>query len=76
MPPRLRLELRLLLRGWVAPLGVALIVVTGVITIAHGHRVIAVQNETLARSPALQADEHRAILGPQPADALAGDQSY
>lgn len=70
------LELKLLLRGWTAVLGVALIVAAGLFAIAHGRTVIARQEAAIARSPALQAEEQRAILDPQPRGAPAGDQLY
>lgn len=71
-----RLELALLLRGWTALLGVAVIAVMGLVAIAHGRAVVARQTAVIAHSAALQAEEQAAILGPQPADALAGDQLY
>jgi ABC-2 type transport system permease protein len=71
-----RLELTLLLRGWTAPLGVIVIAGIGLLAIAHGREIIDRQAAVIANSPVLQAEEHRAILDPQPADALAGDQLY
>lgn len=72
----LALELRLLLRGWTVPLGLAAILAAGLIGLAHGRTVITRQQATIAASPALQEEEHRAILSPQPSTSLAGDQLY
>ncbi len=71
-----RLELMMLMRGWTAAIGIVVTSVMGLLAIAHGSTVIERQQSVLANSPALQAEEHRAILDPQPADALAGDQLY
>jgi ABC-2 type transport system permease protein len=71
-----RLEWSLLVRGWTAALGVSVIAVMGLLAIVHGREIVDRQAAVIANSPALQAEEHRAILDPQPADALAGDQLY
>lgn len=71
-----RLELALLLRGWVAVAGVSIITMAGWLALTHARELIARQSAAIAESPILQAEEHQAILDPQPADALAGDQLY
>lgn len=72
---RLALEWLLLRRQRVVWLGVPLLVVAGLVSVAHGAGVIARQRGVLAAAPARQAAEHAAILGPQQ-QAVAGDQLY
>jgi len=73
---RWRLELRLLLRGGPVPAGLAILVVAGVLAIAHGRTVIGRQLDTLERRADAQATEHRRVFDPLPASANAGDQLY
>ena len=76
MSTLLRLELRQLLHGWAVPTGLALTLLAGLSGVLLGETVMARQTAALAESPALQAEQHRAILDPLPPDALAGDQLY
>lgn len=70
------LELKLLLRGMAVPLGVGMLFVAGVCALAYGRTVIERQRAATAESPARQAEEHRRVLSPLPATAMAGDQLY
>jgi len=72
----LRIELILLLRGRAVAMGTLLLLVAGVFALFHGRTVIARQQAAIAASPALQEEEHRAILSPLPANTGAGDQLY
>ena len=72
----LRIELILLLRGRAVVMGTLLLLLAGVFALFHGRTVIARQQAAIAASPALQDEEHRAILSPLPPTAEAGDQLY
>lgn len=71
-----RLELRQILHGWAVPAGLLLTLLAGVAAVLHGETVIARQAAAIAESPALQTEQHRAILDPLPPTANAGDQLY
>lgn len=71
-----RLEAAQLLRNRAVVIGVAVLLATGIAALQHGSGVIARQREALAHSPALQQEQHRAILDVQPPSAVAGDQAY
>jgi ABC-2 type transport system permease protein len=48
----------------------------GLFGLLHGHTVIERQQATLAAAPALESEQHRAVLGHVPPSAPAGDQLY
>jgi ABC-2 type transport system permease protein len=70
------LELRLLLRARAVTAGSLILLVAGVLAIAHGHVVIGRQMSALESRSRLQAAEHQRILDPLPPTANAGDQLY
>jgi len=72
----IRLELTLLWRSSGAVLGLLALLGSGIAAIWHGQSVIERQRASLAASPARQADEHRRVLAPLPADANAPDQLF
>jgi ABC-2 type transport system permease protein len=71
-----RLELRGLLRSRVVRVALAFSLIAGGLAVAHGRGVIERQREALREGPALQAEQHRAVLELKPPTALAGDQLY
>lgn len=71
-----QLEWLLLVRQRALAVGLAIVLVAGLVGLGHGRRVIERQREALASSPAIQAEEHARILGPLDASATAGDQLY
>jgi ABC-2 type transport system permease protein len=68
--------MRLLLRARAATAGALILLVAGVLAIAHGHVVIGRQMNALESRPRLQAAEHQRIFRPLPPTANAGDQLY
>jgi ABC-2 type transport system permease protein len=75
-PTIVRLELRQLLRAPAVIGGVALLCGASCAALYHGSTVIARQQVAIAASPALEREQHRAILHLLPKDANAGDQLY
>lgn len=71
-----RLELRGLLRSRVVRLALLASLVAGGVAVAHGRGVIERQRQTLREGPALQAEQHEAVLELKPPTAPAGDQLY
>jgi ABC-2 type transport system permease protein len=71
-----RLELRQLGRSPSLVAGVVLLCGASLFAAHHGRTVIDRQRAALARSPSLQADQHRSILSTAPAEANGGDQLY
>jgi ABC-2 type transport system permease protein len=76
MSPLLRLEVRRVLRSRVLVAALLLWVAAAAAAVVNGQRVIARQERVLVESPALQREQHAAILKTQPATALGGDQLY
>ena len=71
-----RLELRRILRSRVLVAALLLWVASAAAAVVNGERIVGRQQRVLAESAALQREQHAAILDPQPAAALAGDQMY
>jgi ABC-2 type transport system permease protein len=69
-------EWRLAVRASAVPLGMALLLGAGLVSLVHGWTVIERQRATLRDSPRLQAEEHRHVLAPLAGSANAGDQLY
>jgi ABC-2 type transport system permease protein len=71
-----RLEVRRILRSRVLLAALLLWVAAAAAAVANGERIVARQQRVLEQSPALQREQHAAVLEPQPSTALAGDQMY
>lgn len=69
-------ELLRLLRGRTALIGTLGLLVAGAAAVESGRVVVARQEAVLAERHQLQDEQHRAILGPLPDTANAGDQLY
>jgi len=76
MGPIIRLEILQLWRSWTVRLGFLCLLVAGGIGIWHGQATIDRQRAAIAESPALQAEQHRAIFDPIAPTGRAGDQLY
>jgi ABC-2 type transport system permease protein len=70
------LDARQVLRNPIVPLALGLCGVLGLIALEHGLVVIERQRQALRDSPALEEEQHHAVLDRQPAAATAADQLY
>jgi ABC-2 type transport system permease protein len=71
-----RLEWRQLGRSLAGFLAATVLLGASLVAVHHGRTVVDRQRMAIAESPALQAEQHQAILAAQPQDANGGDQLY